>query len=180
MNEAIPSPLRLRHPESTDGANIHDLVALCPPLDPNSLYCNLLQASHFRATSCVAERDGALFGFVTGHRIPDRPSTQFVWQVAVAEAGRGQRLGLRMILWLLAQQPGVDHLESTITRDNTPSWRLFTAVARSLETSMNERELFERDVHFRGCHDSEVLVRIGPFTHAAAAAALQLAEPEPA
>ena len=52
--------LVLRKPESTDGAAIWELVRACKPLDENSMYCNIVQAEHFRDTCVVAELDGEL------------------------------------------------------------------------------------------------------------------------
>lgn len=83
-NSDIPrtrSP-RLRKPEATDGAAIWELVKSCKPLDENSMYCNLVQADHFRETCVVAELDGDIVGWVSGHIIPDQ-NALFVWQVAV-------------------------------------------------------------------------------------------------
>merc|ERR1712169_161542 len=36
-----------RKPVSTDGSDVFALVERCKPLDVNSMYCNLLQCSHF-------------------------------------------------------------------------------------------------------------------------------------
>jgi diaminobutyrate acetyltransferase len=87
-----PAWLALREPGPDDGPAVFDLVARCPPLDPNSRYCNLLQCSHFAATSIIAPADvggHAALGFVSGYRIPARPDTLFIWQVAVDAAARG-------------------------------------------------------------------------------------------
>ncbi|AOS95755.1 L-2,4-diaminobutyric acid acetyltransferase [Microbulbifer aggregans] len=155
----------LRKPVSEDGADVHRLINRCPPLDENSIYCNLLQASHFADTSVAAELDGELGGFVSGYLIPQRPDTLFVWQVAVAEEGRGMGLAGRMIRDILAR-PGcaqVRYLETTITPDNEASWALFRGLARKLGTECNESVMFDRERHFKGAHDSEMLLRIGPF-----------------
>nr|WP_226663827.1 diaminobutyrate acetyltransferase [Microbulbifer aggregans] len=156
----------LRRPVSEDGADVHQLIGSCPPLDENSLYCNLLQASHFSATSVAAELNGELVGFISGYLIPERPNTLFVWQVAVAEQGRGMGLAGRMLREILARDvcEGVTHLETTITPDNAASWALFRGLARKLETGCEDTVMFDRERHFKGRHDSEKLVRIGPFT----------------
>ncbi|WP_250459131.1 diaminobutyrate acetyltransferase [Microbulbifer litoralis] len=159
----------LRRPVSEDGANVHRLISRCPPLDENSIYCNLLQASHFADTSVCAEVDGELAGFVSGYLVPERPDTLFVWQVAVAEAGRGQGLAGRMIREIL-RRPAcaqVRYLETTITPDNEASWALFRGLARKLGTSIAESVMFDRERHFQGHHDSEMLLRIGPFSESA-------------
>lgn len=159
----------LRRPVSEDGADVHRLISRCPPLDENSIYCNLLQASHFADTSVAAEVDGELAGFVSGYLIPERPDTLFIWQVAVAEAGRGQGLAGRMIREIL-RRPAcaqVRYLETTITPDNEASWALFRGLARKLDTQCAESVMFDRERHFRGRHDSEMLLRIGPFSESA-------------
>src|SRR5690606_16121028 len=86
-----PHP-RLRRPRVTDGRDVHALVAACAPLDTNSLYLNLLQCTHFAETCVVAERPESqrpVVGFVSGYLLPSRPTTLFIWQVAIASSERG-------------------------------------------------------------------------------------------
>ncbi|WP_335645067.1 diaminobutyrate acetyltransferase [Microbulbifer agarilyticus] len=166
QNKATSVQLRL--PQSQDGARVHSLVANCPPLDTNSLYCNLLQATHFSQTSVAAERDGELVGFISGYILPDRSDTLFIWQVAVAESGRGEGLAGRMLREILSRTAcaSVTHLETTITPDNAASWALFRSLAAKLQASLCDSVMFDRDRHFNGAHDSELLVRIGPIAPA--------------
>ncbi len=156
----------LRAPTAEDGKAVHDLIARCPPLDGNSLYCNLLQCSHFADTCVLAEVDGQIAGFISAYRLPRRPATLFVWQVAVSGPARGRGLARRMLLELLAREAcaGVDTLETTITPDNRASWSLFTSLARALAAPLTQATMFDRERHFQGGHASEMLVRIGPFT----------------
>lgn len=158
--------ITLRLPNAEDGAPLHQLVSQCPPLDQNSVYCNLLQCSHFRDTSVAAELDNALAGFISGYLVPARPDTLFIWQVAVHERARGQGLASRMLLEILKrpQCESVTHLETSITGSNDASWALFRRLAEKLGTATQTSPLFERDRHFLGQHDTETLVRIGPFT----------------
>lgn len=153
----------LRPPAAEDGASVHRLVALCPPLDQNSLYCNLLQASHFAETSILAEHDGEIGGFISGYRIPQRDNVLFIWQVAVSPQARGQGLALSMLEALLARLPDIEYLETTVTPDNTPSARLFSRLASNKGVRIEKSVLFDRDTHFEGRHDSEELYRLGPF-----------------
>ncbi|MCB5160894.1 diaminobutyrate acetyltransferase [Marinomonas algarum] len=154
-------------PDASYGMAVNQLVASCPPLDTNSAYCNLLQASHFRETSVAACLDsGEVVGFVSGYLIPERPDTLFVWQVAVSEKARGQGLAKRMILSLL-ERPScshVHHIETSITASNNGSWALFRRLASQLDASLNESVMFDQHAHFNGQHDTEHLVRIGPFS----------------
>src|SRR3546814_20772399 len=64
-----------------------------PILDTNSLYCNLLQCTHFAETCVLAERDGEISGWISGYRLVHDPEAMFVWQVAVHERARGRGLG---------------------------------------------------------------------------------------
>jgi len=145
---------------------LHRLVGECPPLDPNSSYCNLLQCSHFGSTSMAAFRDGGLLGSVTAYRVPERPDTLFVWQVAVHSQARGHGLARTMLRKLVAQ-PGlrdIRFVETSITPGNEASWRLFTGFATELQAEMARSVMFDREQHFFGAHETEHLVRIGPFS----------------
>jgi L-2,4-diaminobutyric acid acetyltransferase len=157
--------ITLRPPTPEDGVRVHRLVAQCPPLDPNSIYCNLLQCTHFSSTSVAADIEGELVGFISGYRPPQQTSTLFIWQVAVGEKARGQGLASRMLMNILARNDceDVNHLETTITENNQASWALFQRLADKLQAPLAKTPFFERDLHFAGQHDTEVLVRIGPF-----------------
>ncbi len=159
------SEIILRRPSPEDGVALNNLVALCPPLDPNSIYCNLLQCSHFAGTSIAAEMWGKLAGFVSGYLIPGRNNTLFVWQVAVGEQARGKGLATLMIDLILRGDAceQVKYLETTITESNEASWALFRSIARKRHARFETEVLFESEAHFQQKHDSEVLVRIGPF-----------------
>ena len=165
--------LALREPGPDDGPAVFDLVARCPPLDPNSRYCNLLQCSHFAATSIIAPADvggHAALGFVSGYRIPARPDTLFIWQVAVDAAARGLGLGSRLLEGLLARPALADirFLETTITPDNRASWALFERLAERLAAVVATGPLFESQRHFAGRHPDEIQLRIGPLDSAVA------------
>ena len=151
----------LRKPEATDGAAIWELVKNCKPLDENSMYCNLVQADHFRDTCVVAELNGDIVGWVSGHMIPDQ-NALFVWQVAVSEKARGMGLGKKMLLELIERDASDDatQLKTTITRDNAASWALFRGFARSIGGTLTDIPHFKRDIHFEGRHDTEHMVSI--------------------
>ena len=159
----VREALSLRVPRPTDGVALHQLVANCPPLDPNSLYCNLLQCSHFADTAVAAEVDGKLVGFISGYTPPGKPDTLFVWQVAVDASMRGQGLGGKM-LGALVERTGATWMETTVTLDNAASWGMFRSFARKRGAECEDcGPLFDRDRHFGGLHDSEHLARLGPF-----------------
>lgn len=142
-----------------------ELIAACAPLDPNSLYCNLLQCTHFAATSIKAERDGALDGWISGYRLPGEPSTLFVWQVAVHERARGHGLGVAMLEALVGRSTLVDatRLETTVTPSNDASRRMFAKFARNRGATLDVCPWFDREKHFGGSHESEELISIGPL-----------------
>ena len=157
--------MAFRIPRAEDGPAVSALIAGCPPLDTNSAYCNLLQCTHFADTSVVAERDGALVGWVSGYRLPTAPEQLFVWQVAVHESARGTGLGGRMLDHLIAR-PSAHHVGeilTTITDANAASWALFTSFARRHGAHLARRPMFDRDAHFAGAHETEHLVSIGPL-----------------
>lgn len=155
----------LRRPILEDGMGVYRLVESCPPLDANSSYCNLLQCSHFSATSVAAELAGSLVGFVSGYIVPDRGDTLFVWQVAVSKNARGVGLASRMLSEILTRQEckAVEYIETTITQDNQASWALFEGLAKKLSVNLKTSDWMDKTAHFSGLHDSETLVRIGPF-----------------
>ncbi len=145
--------------------DVFHLISNCPPLDTNSSYCNLLQCSHFSGTSVAAERDGIIVGFISGYAKPENPDTLFIWQVAVSEQARGMGLASRMLAHILARPEceQMRYLETTITEDNQPSWALFKSFARSSKADFHSSAWMDKETHFAGQHESEALVRIGPF-----------------
>ena len=158
-----PSPFVLRPPTVQDGGAMWRVARDSQTLDLNSSYAYLLWARDFAATSVVAERDGAVVGFVSGYVRPDSPETLMVWQVAVDADQRGHGLAGRMLDHLAEQVPGVTMLETTITDDNAASRALFARFARIRDAQHEETDLFVK-AHFPDeGHDPEVLHRIGPF-----------------
>lgn len=157
--------LRLRAPAKEDGVAVWDLVAACAPLDRNSLYCNILQCTHFAGTCVLAERAGTTLGWLSAYRPPEEPSTLFVWQIAVHEEVRGEGLAHAMLENLLARPHlnDIHNIKATITPDNGASWGLFESLARRLDAPVERIDWLERDRHFGGRHPPETLISIGPF-----------------
>ncbi|TXS95481.1 diaminobutyrate acetyltransferase [Parahaliea maris] len=157
--------ITLRVPTAEDGSGVHHLIGRCPPLDTNSMYCNLLQCAHFAETSVAAVMGNELVGFISGYIIPGREDTLFIWQVAVGEKARGQGLAGKMLAHIVDRErcASVRFMETTITEDNEASWALFTGFAQRREAEMSRSVMFDRERHFGGDHASELLVRIGPF-----------------
>ncbi len=161
----------LRKPQPSDGARIWQLIAECPPLDRNSMYCNLLQCSDFADTCILAEVQGRVVGWISAYRPPGDNDTLFVWQVAVHEDARGMGLARTMLARLLERRncSSVDYLKTTITPDNEASRALFQSFADQQDAPLQESPGFDEDVHFRGRHDSERLITIGPLAQQAPA-----------
>lgn len=154
-----------RQPQSTDGYPVHQLIERCPPLDTNSIYCNLLQCSHFAETCVLAECQGQVVGFLSGYIPPGRSDVIFVWQMAVDSAVRGRGMAKRLINALLERDHlrQVRFLETTITPGNRASEAVFEKLAQALDADLEKSVLFGKASHFGGQHDDEVQFRIGPF-----------------
>lgn len=161
FEKSISRTPTLRKPKSTDGAAIWELVRACKPLDENSMYCNLIQADHFRDTCVVAELDGDILGWISGHMIPNA-NAYFVWQVAVSPKARGMGLGRKMLTHLINRDECADAeaMKTTITKDNDASWGLFRSFAKSIGGDLTDAPHFKEDDHFGGQHDTEHMVTI--------------------
>lgn len=156
--------LVFRKPHDRDGARVHRLISQCPPLDTNSMYCNLLQCTHFSDICILVEHDDRAVGFISGYIPPETDDTLFVWQVAVHSDMRGMGLGKKMLSRLLDRDicDDVEKLQTTITRNNKASWGLFKSFARDRGADTHDEVLFCRQDHFMSRHDSEHLLTISP------------------
>ena len=166
--KAAPSNIMgiaLSKPSAADGFGVSQLIGRCPPLDTNSTYCNLLQCHHFSETCVIAKKDEEVVGFISAYLRPDRPTTLFVWQVAVDQQVRGQGLAQRMLTNLFSRPllKDVQFLETTITPDNLASEYLFRRFAQHLDVPIKKSVQYERIAHFGGQHGEEILHRLGPI-----------------
>lgn len=159
-------PFVISLPAATDAAAVHDLIARCRPLDSNSLYCNLLQCTHFAATCALARNGDHTAGFVSGYRPPADPGVLFIWQVAVDATARGHGLAQRLIRDILARESsaGIDRLHTTVTPSNEASRAMFRRLAESLAAPVEIRPHFDRHIHLADHAETEELFSIGPFT----------------
>jgi diaminobutyrate acetyltransferase len=158
------SRVEFRVPRIEDGSTLWRIARDSQVLDQNAPYTYLLWCRDFAQTSVVATVDGEVGGFVTGFIRPDHPEIVLVWQVAVDERHRGQRLARRM-LDALADRVGersVRRMDTTITLDNEPSIRLFTSFAEARGAPIEREPLFTAEM-FPDGHEAEVLFRIGPW-----------------
>lgn len=157
--------ITLREPTREDGAPLNLFVRVNPPLDMNSVYCNVLSCHHFSETCILAEKDGEIVGYVTGYRTPRDPSVYFLWQVGVGKEGRGHGLAVRMTQAILAREScrGVKELNTTVTQSNQASRRMFAKFAEKEGAGITEEEIyFSQEV--LGGHDAESLLRIAPLS----------------
>ena len=152
-------------PEVKDGLDIHALIKNCPPLDLNSSYCYMLASSLWADTSVCAWQDGQLIGFISALMRPDQDNALFIWQVAVHPQARGQKLARRMLAELLKRPAtqSAQYLHTTISPDNQASWSTFQGLAKQLDCSSRTLPFLDKELHFKGAHDSEDLFEIGPF-----------------
>lgn len=134
-------------------------------VDTNSRYSYLLYSEYFDDTCVVAidEAEG-LVGFTTGFAAPAEPETLFIWQIAVAPAGRGRGVASAMLDDLVgrARPAPFRFLEATVTPGNDASARLFQGFADRRGVPCERELLFDRQ-DFGGEHDPEIRFRIGPF-----------------
>lgn len=158
--------LVFRQPTSLDGMPVNTLIKNSPPLDTNSVYCNLLQCSHFAPTCVVVELEGNVAAFMSAYIKPGEPEVLFVWQMVVSEVARGQGVAGRMLSHLLGRKhlSGIQFIETTISPGNAPSEAVFLRFAKNHNAVVNKSTLFSKEDHFHGQHDDEVLYRIGPFS----------------
>lgn len=164
--ESAVDRIVFRCPVAGDGVAVHEIVRRNKPLDENSLYCNLLQCAHFSETSAVAELNAEIVGFATGYLVPTRKDTLFIWQIAVDKIARGRGLARRLVQSVLGRPvcKEVAFIETTIMPENSASLSVFYGLAKELNASWEESVMFDKERHFKGLHDTEVLLRIGPFT----------------
>ncbi|MBR8639253.1 diaminobutyrate acetyltransferase [Streptomyces tuirus] len=153
-------------PTIADGPAVWRIARESGKLDVNSPYSYLLWFRDFAQTSAVARDDnGALKGFTTGYRRPDRPDVLVIWQIAVTGAGRGRGLAGAMLDHLthrLRAQGILRSLETTISPGNTASQQLFLSFAERHRASLKRELLFPAEL-FPDAHEPEYLYRIGPL-----------------
>ena len=63
----------------------------------------------------------------------------------------------------VAEEFGIDRIETTVTPDNAPSNRLFTSFAERHGAAVEREVLFDGDIFPGEGHEPEVLYLIGPI-----------------
>lgn len=142
-----PDGVAVRGAIIDEGALLWELARDAGGIDLNSPYAYMMQCRNFHETCVVAEVFGTPAGFVTAHRVPNRPHALFVWQVAVLPEFRGLGIGQRM-LDALVERPaciGVQKLEATVTPSNKASKALFSAFAKARGAELKIGTGFAKD-----------------------------------
>ena len=155
--------IKITFPTKKNGSAVARLIERCPPLDLNSTYHYLIQSHYFNRTCSVAFEGEKVVAFVSGFIKPVNENCLFIWQVAIDESYRGKSLGIELIEFLLDQNKDVNIIETTITKNNIASRRMFQKIVKKYETTMSEETLFDKKEDFSSEHDSEMLITIGPF-----------------
>lgn len=152
--------INYRRPKLEDGLKIYQLIADSPPLDLNSSYLYFLQSSHFADTCVLAEKNGELLGFISGYMRPDKPQELFIWQMVVANAGRGQGIAKGLVKTLIKQsmtfnQQPLQSISCTISPSNQASQGVFKSLAKHFGLTLESSD-FLTDAHFAGQdHEAE-------------------------
>lgn len=178
MSKAI----RFELPSKSDGMAIYQLVKSCPPLDLNSSYLYFLQATHFAETCVLARQDAEILGFVSGYIHPQEPNTLFIWQVAVAEAARGQGLAKQLLLNLIQRDnlTQINKVITTISPSNKASQGVFTSFANQYgltvqtEEFLTEMDFISSDSDQNQDHEAEELYSIFKPDHSPLALSITL------
>ncbi|MBD2869742.1 diaminobutyrate acetyltransferase [Paenibacillus arenilitoris] len=155
-----------RVPAPQDGADVWRLVKEAGTLDLNSPYCYIMLCDKFRGTCAIARSDESVIGFVSGYRLPDKPDTLFVWQVAVKREARGKGVAKSLLREVLQRQGNetIRFVEATVGPDNAASGRLFKSLAEERGCRCTVTEHYGSEL-FPGStgHDRELMHRVGPL-----------------
>jgi L-2,4-diaminobutyric acid acetyltransferase len=155
--------IKITQPSKKYALGIHGLIKKSPPLDLNSSYLYLLQSFYFSNTCAVAILNEKVIGFVSGFINPKKQNSLFVWQVVIDEKFRGLGLGVELIEFILKKNRSLDHIETTVTKENHASRKMFRKIYEKYESNISEQVLFEKTKDFMGQHESEFLIKIGPI-----------------
>jgi L-2,4-diaminobutyric acid acetyltransferase len=157
------SKIKITFPTKKNGSAVAKLIQRCPPLDLNSTYHYLIQSHYFNQTCSIAFEDEKVIAFVSGFIKPTNKNCLFIWQVAIDEGKRGKGLGIELIEFLLDQNKNVNTIETTITKNNIASRRMFQKISEKYEARISEEALFDKHEDFSNEHDSEILFTISPI-----------------
>ncbi|MER9845603.1 diaminobutyrate acetyltransferase [Mesorhizobium australicum] len=138
-----------RRPTEIHAANVWELIAKCPPLDRNSLYCALLLCTDFADTCVLAERAWTVVVWMSACRRPSDPLTLFIWQIAVHPENTGVGKGLIISALNRPSCESVTQIKATVTLSNTTSKLLFAGVAQDLGAPIRQAPWFDHEPHLQ-------------------------------
>ena len=155
--------IKITSPSKKDGFAVANLIERSPPLDINSTYHYLIQSHYFNNTCSIAFDGNEVVAFVSGFINPSNNNSLFIWQVAIDENYRGKGLGIELIEFILKQNKNVISIETTVTKANTASRRMFQKIQEKYHTKISELILFDKEKDFSNKHATEILIEIGPI-----------------
>jgi len=155
--------IKITFPTKKNGSAVAKLIQRCPPLDLNSTYHYLIQSHYFDRTCAIALEGNKVVAFVSGFIKPKNKNCLFIWQVAIDGNYRGNGFGIELIEFLLDQNKDVNTIETSITKNNIASRKMFQKIVTKYETTMSEETLFGKKEDFSYEHESEMLITIGPI-----------------
>ena len=162
--ESEKSELEIRSPTTNHAAQIWRLVQDSGLLDVNSAYLYLLLCRDFCDTCLVACRGESVVGFVSGYRLPRKPTVLFIWQIGVAPEAKRQGIASRLLRELVQQcgRSSLSAIEATVSPSNIASRRLFESLARTLAVPMVDvpEDGFSAADFPSGDHEPEPRIRI--------------------
>lgn len=158
-----PDSLTSRPPRAADAAQVSELVRRAGTLEPNSTYAYVLLCTHFAETGQVAESGGRIVGCALGYRLPQDPSTLFLWQIGVAPDARRRGIARQLLSDLLTRcsPSGVERLETTVAPSNAASRKLFESWSQEQGFSWETSGRFDSCLFGDpGVHEDEQILRI--------------------
>ncbi len=153
-----------RKPRSSDACGIYNLVRESKILYVNSEYLYALIGLHHAKTSSIIENNGKIIGFTSSYLTGTKFDILFIWQIAIDQNYRKKGLALRMLQEILSRKYSkkIKYLHLTISPSNTSSFKLFEALAKSLNYKIRKKRLFDKHLFSQG-HEEEELYVIGPI-----------------
>jgi L-2,4-diaminobutyric acid acetyltransferase len=155
--------IKITFPTKKNGSAVAKLIRCCPTLDLNSTYHYLIQSHYFSKPCSIAFDNKKVVAFVSGFINSSKNNSLFIWQVAIDENYRGKELGIELIEFILNQNKNLDSIETTVTKNNISSRRMFQKICEKYKSRISELILFDKEKDFANKHDSEMLIKIGPF-----------------
>jgi diaminobutyrate acetyltransferase len=117
----------IRRAREEEFLDVYRFISSCGVLETYGEHFFRIVIRYFGSTSYLAERDGAIIGYMWGFLTQEDPETFFLWQIGVDPATRGEGIGGLILERAEADLAarGCRRIELTIDPANHPSRRLF-------------------------------------------------------